>query len=68
MDDLVSRVNDLENRFDFIESELTDKETYYELEGRIDKLENEVSYRDVYIYITVFYLIYLTSKQLNNIM
>jgi len=66
MDDLVSRMNDLEHRIDYIESELTDKDTYYELEGRIDKLENEVSYRDIYIYITVFYLIYFTSKQLNN--
>ena len=56
--------SDLGDRVEYLERELFDK--LYDLDSRIDKLENDVSYRDVYIYITVFYLIYVTSKQLNN--
>jgi len=61
------RLDDIENRVIYLESEITDKYSFYEMENRIDKLENEVTYRDVYIYVTVFYIIYLVSKQLNNI-
>jgi archaellum component FlaC len=61
------RLDDIENRLVHLESEITDKYSIYEMETRIDKLENEVTYRDVYIYISVFYIIYLVSKQLNNI-
>ena len=60
-------LDDIENRLVHLESEITDKYSIYEMETRIDKLENEVTYRDVYIYISVFYIIYLVSKQLNNI-
>ena len=56
--------SDLGDRVEYLEKELFDK--IYELDSRIDKLENDVSYRDIYIYVTVFYLIYVTSKQLNN--
>jgi len=56
--------SDLGDRVEYLERELFDK--LYELDSRIDKLENDVSYRDVYIYFTVFYLIYVTCKQLNN--
>ena len=61
------RVDDIENRLVYLESEITDKYTFYEMENRIDKLENEVTYRDVYIYLSLIYIIYLFSKQLNNI-
>ena len=61
------RLDDIENRVVYLESEITDKQSFYEMENRIDKLENEVTYRDVYIYVTVFYFIYSVSKQLNNI-
>jgi hypothetical protein len=61
------RMNDIENRVVYLESEITDKYSFYEMENRIDKLENDVTYRDVYIYISVFYIIYVCCKQLNNI-
>jgi hypothetical protein len=61
------QLNNIENRLVYLESEITDKYTFYELENRIDKLENEVTYRDIYIYISVFYIIYMCCKQLNNI-
>ena len=59
-DNLSNVVNDLVDRVTYLESEFTDKDEYVEIENRIYRLENEVSYRDVYIYITVFYLIYWT--------
>ena len=61
------RLDDIENRLGYLESEITDKYSFYEMENRIDKLENDVTYRDVYIYISVFYIIYVCCKQLNNI-
>ena len=61
------KLDDIENRLVYLESEITDKYSFYEMENRIDKLENDVTYRDVYIYISIFYIIYLVSKQLNNI-
>jgi len=61
------RLDAIENRVIYLESEITDKYSFYEMENRIDKLENDVTYRDVYIYISLFYIIYLVSKQLNNI-
>jgi tetrahydromethanopterin S-methyltransferase subunit G len=62
-----NRIEDIENRLTYMESEFTDKYDFAALENRIDKIENEVTYRDIYIYISVFYIIYLASKQLNNI-
>jgi len=61
------RLDDIENRLGYLESKLTDNYSFYEMEHRIDKLENDVTYRDVYIYISVFYIIYVCCKQLNNI-
>jgi tetrahydromethanopterin S-methyltransferase subunit G len=61
------RIDDIENRVRYLECEITDKYTFYEMENRIDKLENEVSYKDIFVYISLFYIIYLFSKQLNNI-
>jgi len=61
------RLDDIENRLGYLESEFTDKYSFYEMEIRIDKLENEVTYRDIYIYISLFYIIYVCCKQLNNI-
>ena len=66
--DLSSRLDELAERLELLEYEIADKDTFRELESRVYKLENDVSYRDVYIYFTVFYLIYVTSKQLNNMM
>jgi hypothetical protein len=66
--DLTSRVDQLTARVEFMEYENMDKDAINELEARVYKLENEVSYKDVYIYFTIFYLIYVTSKQLNNMM
>jgi tetrahydromethanopterin S-methyltransferase subunit G len=66
MDGLDKRIQSLEDRVEYLESEFTDKGEFYELDNRINKIENEVSYRDVYIYVSVFYIIYVTCKQLNN--
>ena len=62
----MNRIDDIENRVKYLESELIHKDEHYDLECRIEKLEGEVTYQSVYIYITVFYIIYFISKQLTN--
>ena len=52
--DLSSRLDELAERLELLEYEIADKDTFRELESRVYKLENDVSYRDVYIYFTVF--------------
>ena len=62
------QVDDIENRLSYLESEFTDKDEYYALDNRIDKLENNIRMVDVYLYVSVFYVLYLVSKQLNNLL